>query len=36
MATNTYLVTVGAKKLGAADVGMVDASALTLRTMVGN
>jgi Tfp pilus assembly protein PilV len=34
--TNTYLVTVGAKKLGSSDGGLVDAGALTLRTMVGN
>jgi type II secretory pathway pseudopilin PulG len=34
--TNTYLVSVGAKKLGSTGVGLVDSSQLTLRTMVGN
>ena len=34
--TNTYLVTVGAKKEGATGEALVDAGPLTLRTMVGN
>jgi type II secretory pathway pseudopilin PulG len=34
--TNTYLVTVGAKKLGSSGDALVDAGPLTLRTMVGN
>jgi Tfp pilus assembly protein PilV len=34
--TNTYLVTVGAKRLGSTDTGIVDSFPVSLRVMVGN
>jgi hypothetical protein len=34
--TNTYLVTVGAKRSGAAETGIIDSAPIALRVMVGN
>jgi len=34
--TNTYLVTIGAKRKGSTTVGIVDSAPITLRAMVGN
>jgi len=34
--TNTYLVTVGAKRLGSTDTGIVDSFPVSMRVMVGN
>lgn len=36
MPTNTFLVTVAAKRLGSDKVGIVDSAPVTIRTMVGN
>jgi prepilin-type N-terminal cleavage/methylation domain-containing protein len=36
MPTNTYLVTVAAKRLGSTKVGIVDSNSVTIRVMVGN
>ena len=34
--TNTYLVTVGAKRLGSTSTGIVDSFPVSMRVMVGN
>jgi len=36
MSTNTYLVTVGARRLGSSDNNLIDSSPVNLRVMVGN